>query len=108
MKTHQKKTRILAFTVIELLVVIVIIGILSAISVAGFNNFQEKAAIAALQSVIYEDCVNTVAECVAAEGDCKTFEYCNGQNQQVGAVEVNGLWVSNTSMNSGTFVKESL
>jgi len=39
-----------AFTVIELLVVIVIIGILSAVIFALFNNISQRASIATLQS----------------------------------------------------------
>jgi prepilin-type N-terminal cleavage/methylation domain-containing protein len=39
-----------AFTLIELLVVIVIIGILATISVAQFNNYQERARLAKAQA----------------------------------------------------------
>lgn len=38
------------FTIVELLIVIVVIGILAAITIVAFNGIQQKAHIAALQS----------------------------------------------------------
>lgn len=44
--TSQVRTHVRAFTLIELLIVIVIIGILATIGVAQFNKYQEKARYA--------------------------------------------------------------
>lgn len=51
---RQKKagvsTQQAAFTIVELLIVIVVIGILAAITIIAFNGVQEKARIASTQS----------------------------------------------------------
>jgi prepilin-type N-terminal cleavage/methylation domain-containing protein len=41
-----------AFTIVELLIVIVVIGILAAITIVAFNGVQNKARIAGLQSTL--------------------------------------------------------
>ena len=47
---HYKNNYQLAFTIVELLVVVVIIGILATISVVSYNGIREKAQIALLKS----------------------------------------------------------
>lgn len=42
--------KIRAFSLIELLVTIVIVGVLATISIASFNNYQEKARLAKIQA----------------------------------------------------------
>lgn len=59
---YMKKS---AFTLIELLVVIVIIGILATISVAQFNNYQEKARVAALVAEASSGYTELLARCTA-------------------------------------------
>jgi len=46
--TKQQISR--GFTIVELLIVIVVIGILAAITIVAFNGVQQKAAVAAIQS----------------------------------------------------------
>ena len=41
-----------AFTIVELLIVIVVIGILAAITVVAYNGIQSRARSAALQSSV--------------------------------------------------------
>jgi len=47
MPSQQKQT---GFTIVELLIVIVVIGILAAITVVSFNGVQEKARLTTAQS----------------------------------------------------------
>jgi prepilin-type N-terminal cleavage/methylation domain-containing protein len=49
MKNYSLNKKIKAFTVVELLVVIVIIGILATIGIASYNNISNRAKIASLQ-----------------------------------------------------------
>ncbi len=49
-KKHSKK----AFTIVELLIVIVIIGILSGVVVAAYNGIQNRARTAKMRSVALE------------------------------------------------------
>ena len=46
----NKSSKQLGFTIVELIIVIVVIGILSAIAIVGFNGIKNKAQVAALQS----------------------------------------------------------
>lgn len=48
MNGHKQNVR--GFTIVELLIVIVVIGILAAITIVAFNGVRGKAAVAALQS----------------------------------------------------------
>jgi prepilin-type N-terminal cleavage/methylation domain-containing protein len=48
MWAKQKQTS--GFTIVELLIVIVIIGILAAITIVAYNGIQERARISSLQS----------------------------------------------------------
>lgn len=49
-KKHLKKTKLAGFTIVELLVVIVVIGILAAISIVSYNGITQRAKDIALQS----------------------------------------------------------
>ncbi len=46
--SYQRKQR--GFTIVELLIVIVVIGILAAITIVAYNGIQNRAKVAALQS----------------------------------------------------------
>lgn len=46
LRTHSES----AFTIVELLIVIVVIGILAAITIVAYNGIQSKATVASLQS----------------------------------------------------------
>jgi len=49
-KTYKKRLIVPGFTVVELLVVIVVIGILAAITVVSYTAVSQKATVASLQS----------------------------------------------------------
>jgi len=49
------------FTIVELLIVIVVIGILAAITIVAFNGVQDKAKIAAVQSSVSQAMKKVVA-----------------------------------------------
>ncbi len=68
-------SKISAFTLVELLVTIVIVGILSAISVAGFRQFSDSAKKATILSTLHDFTVaNQAARDIAADrlGDVRT------------------------------------
>ncbi|RWZ78568.1 MAG: prepilin-type N-terminal cleavage/methylation domain-containing protein [Candidatus Microsaccharimonas sossegonensis] len=48
----RRKTYQSAFTIVELLIVVVVIGILAAVTVITFNGVQSKARVAGLQSTL--------------------------------------------------------
>lgn len=49
LKLHRAY-RVSGFTIVELLIVIVVIGILAAITLIAYNGVQDRAAAASLQS----------------------------------------------------------
>lgn len=57
------------FTLIEILVVVTIIGILATIGIATYENQAEKARVAKEDAEAYQLCLETLAACVAAQGD---------------------------------------
>lgn len=46
----KKFTKQSGFTIVELLIVIVVIGILAAITIVAYNGITQRAAVASLQS----------------------------------------------------------
>jgi len=50
MKTYRSRQRKSGFTIVELIIVIVVIGILAAISIIAYNNVQKNAADKAIKS----------------------------------------------------------
>jgi len=50
MWAKNKQTKMIGFTIVELLIVIVVIGILAAITIVAFNGVQNKAKVSALQT----------------------------------------------------------
>ena len=100
-----------AFTLIELLVVIVIIGILATISVAQFNDYQERARLAKAQAFAKQAetllKVKATSESLLPLLDL-TFDQANdatdkGGMQNNGTI-VNAVWQSGEDcMNGGCF-----
>lgn len=82
------------FTIVELLIVIVVIGILAAIVVATYNNIQRRAQLAMMQSAyreisqsleIYHLEHNRWPECVTGmPGDGCRFSEINDQLKTLG------------------------
>jgi len=66
--TFQKQS---AFTIVELLIVIVVIGILAAITIVAFNGIQNRAKVAALQS----DVANAMKTVEAFKASSATSQY---------------------------------
>lgn len=49
-RTHESNTRSRGFTIVELLVVIVVIGVLAAITIVAYSGISRQATVASLQS----------------------------------------------------------
>lgn len=49
MHTQKKLSKVSGFTIVELLIVIVVIGILAAISIVAYNGIQERARYGTMQ-----------------------------------------------------------
>lgn len=66
------------FSLIELLVVMVILGILSGIGIAQFKSQQKKAKHAKIIAEKSQSCKLSVASCVesATDNECMTFAEC--------------------------------
>jgi prepilin-type N-terminal cleavage/methylation domain-containing protein len=99
-----------AFTLIELLVVIVIIGILATISVAQFNNYQERARLAKAQAFARQAATllkaNATSESLLPVLDVSFDDQAatdKGGMQNDGTI-VNAVWKSGEDcMNGGCF-----
>jgi prepilin-type N-terminal cleavage/methylation domain-containing protein len=92
------------FTIVELLIVIVIIGILAAITVAAYNGVQERARMASAQSFAAQIKNQHFHEA----GGYWTFDECNGsvvqdKSDQPVTTTVTGtaLWSSDTPSGTG-------
>jgi len=115
MKSPKKQ---FGFTIVELLIVIVVIGILAAITIVAFNGVQSKAKLASMQSEIvgatkkletYKVTVGTAAQYpsdLAAAGvtssGSNTLAYTPGGNSSTYCLSVvNGqdsMYVTNSSL----------
>jgi prepilin-type N-terminal cleavage/methylation domain-containing protein len=85
----QYKNKQNAFTIVELLIVIVVIGILAAITIVAFNGVNQRAAVAGLQSELKSSGVSlesykvinndtypaTLAAAGISDSDAVTYEY---------------------------------
>jgi|GEM_PF-539161 len=67
----KQTSRLSGFTIVELLIVIVVIGILAAITIVAFNGVQNKAKVASLQS----DTQNAVKSLELFKAESGTSQY---------------------------------
>ena len=72
------------FTIVELLIVIVVIGILAAITIVAFNGVQQKAATAAVQS----DLTQNAKAIISAGATSSTGQYSTLAAMPGGAANV--------------------
>ena len=84
------------FTLIELLIVVVVIGILVAITIPRFANSKEKANVAAMKSDLRN--LATVEESFAADSN---GAYFSGNGAAQGFATSQGV-VVNATVNAGT------
>ena len=89
-------SRTRGFTLIELLIVVVVMGILVAISIPKFANSKEKANVAAMKSDLRN--LATVEESFAADSNGAYFA---GNGAAQGFASSQGV-VVNATVNSGT------
>ena len=73
-----------AFTIVELLVVIVVIGILAAITIVSFTGISQKATVASLQS----DLSNTVKQLSLFYVQNSAYSQTNDCNQAVSNINI--------------------
>lgn len=92
--THIKKYRD-GFTIVELLVVIVVIGILAALTIVGFNGIQDRASAAGLQS----DLTNSSKKLEAARVTSESGQYPSSTSD-AGLVASAGITYTYTVDNS--------
>lgn len=87
-KLHTMRARQTGFTMIELIVVIVILGVLAAVALPKFLDLSSDASAAALKGVVatasgamtinYGGCSATGHSTSGAHADkCKTVRYCD-------------------------------
>ena len=69
-----------AFTLMELMIVIVIIGILSAVMMVMFGDMTEKGKIA----VVKQNCINTASAIGAKFGSCALSPYSHLELKSIG------------------------
>lgn len=68
------------FTLIEIVMVIVILGVLAAVAIPRFINLQNEANAAALSGVVggmASAMATNYAACVAGSAQCATVDNCN-------------------------------
>lgn len=65
MWAHSKKTKRNGFTIVELLIVIVVIAVLAAITIVAYNNIQDRARFASMQTDLKS--ITTALELYKAE-----------------------------------------
>lgn len=96
-----KQKQYSGFTIVELLIVIVVIGILAAITIVAFNGIQERARNTQTISAVKEYMKLYSSYAVDHDAYPGSENYCLGSGYSGGLCWDNRAYVENTAANTG-------